>query len=271
MYQPGLSPLWSSHYYGNVSAGPAICRPRWQVLQFNWLLAKDSSNNSGVLLSGTQGQTHCPTMKRTSNINVFKLNHRKCYLKNFLSALSQGFKKLPQTSHQHGEVRPGESSPPLLSHSLCVRVRVCVLADVFMPFVVLCAGWSSARVAGFWWRDGLWLWQGVQVLQRQIFLSKNTLTQTVNKVGKDNYREGPFASVNYLFCSCHILLSLKSCSSCLRHLGVPEDHTYWDYVRNISFSLTRRYSWPTAFFLPSLLPPYHIVTKLHITYKYIRG
>lgn len=129
MSQPGLSPLWSSHYYGNVSAGPAICRPRWQVLPFNWLLAKDSSNNSCVLLSGIQTQTHCPTMKRTSNINVFKLNHPKCYLKNFLSALSQGFKKLPQTSHQHGEVRPGESSPPLLSHSLCVCV--CVSLQMF--------------------------------------------------------------------------------------------------------------------------------------------
>lgn len=36
MYQPGLPSLRSAHYYGDVSAGPAICRPRGQVLHFHY-------------------------------------------------------------------------------------------------------------------------------------------------------------------------------------------------------------------------------------------
>lgn len=36
IYLSGLSALWSSHHHGDVTAGPAICRPRGQVLQIKF-------------------------------------------------------------------------------------------------------------------------------------------------------------------------------------------------------------------------------------------
>lgn len=45
----------------------------------------------------------------------------------------------------------------------------CFFSDMWSIIcAIFCAGWSSARVTGFRRRDGLWLRQGIQVVQRWI-------------------------------------------------------------------------------------------------------
>lgn len=133
----GFPALRSSHRHGDVSAGPTFCRSSRKVLQIKYHTP----------------ESRCWPQTAYCSLNV-------C----LTLAFFKGFKKLPQTAHQHGEGRTGESSPPPINHFLSLSSLFFYLSSVVC--VSLCAGWSSVGVAGFWRRDGLWFRQGIQVIQR---------------------------------------------------------------------------------------------------------
>lgn len=93
--------------------------------------------------------------------------------------------------------KAGQVTPHRLYHlasAFVLAVFVCVSVIHAVCVCAPCAGWSSARVARFWWRDGLWLWQGIQVPQRWFFC---TILHYI-KWAK-NHRIAPFHFLNTLY------------------------------------------------------------------------
>lgn len=112
----GFPALRSSHRHGDVSAGPTFCRSSRKVLQIKYHTPESC----------------CWPQTAYCSLNV-------CLTLAFL----KGFKKLPQTAHQHGEGRTGESSPlhqpfPVFIFVVFLSVQCCLCVSLCR--LILCWG-----------------------------------------------------------------------------------------------------------------------------------
>lgn len=133
----GFPALRSSYRHGDVSAGPTFCRSSRKVLQIKYHTPESC----------------CWPQTAYCSLNV-------C----LTLAFFKGFKKLPQTAHQHGEGRTGESSPPLSTisclylrcFSICPVLFVClsVQADPLLGLLGFGGGMDfDSDKAYRWYRD----------------------------------------------------------------------------------------------------------------------
>lgn len=111
-----------------------------------------------------------------------------------------------------------------LTSAFVLAVFVCVSVIHAVCVCALRAGWSSARVARFWWRDGLWLSQGIQVPQRWFSYLKTNLQLQYIKWAKKSWNSAFsfFKHSLFILCCCHLNHAVHH----YNHTVVPEDYTY---------------------------------------------